>query len=123
MKFTKFGSKNYDFSAEIKYLYHLTWHILLCKQDPPVLIAEDVHMFQELYTHVGWPLYKKYGHAFDVRFRFVPSQLVYVLRKSENMVDMAQAFKLIVSDPDSVLDSLTRRVEEINADGQKVYAF
>ncbi|XP_073157012.1 eukaryotic translation initiation factor 2 subunit alpha homolog isoform X1 [Henckelia pumila] len=50
---------------------------------------------EELYTHVGWPLYKQYGHAFD-------------------------AFKLIVSDPDSVLDPLTRIVEEISADGEKV---
>ncbi len=24
--------------------------------------------WQDLYTHVGWPLYKKYGHAFEVIF-------------------------------------------------------
>jgi hypothetical protein len=22
--------------------------------------------WQDLYTHVGWPLYRKYGHAFEV---------------------------------------------------------
>ncbi|KAK4388435.1 Eukaryotic translation initiation factor 2 subunit alpha [Sesamum angolense] len=54
----------------------------------------DVHL-EELYIHVGWPLYRKYGHAFE-------------------------AFKLIVSDPDSVLNSLTREVEEIGDDGHKV---
>ncbi|KAL0434044.1 UNVERIFIED_CONTAM: Eukaryotic translation initiation factor 2 subunit alpha [Sesamum latifolium] len=54
----------------------------------------DVHL-EELYIHVGWPLYKTYGHAFE-------------------------AFKLIVTDPDSVLNSLTREVEEIGYDGHKV---
>ncbi|KAL0393259.1 UNVERIFIED_CONTAM: Eukaryotic translation initiation factor 2 subunit alpha [Sesamum radiatum] len=54
----------------------------------------DVHL-EELYIHVGWPLYRKYGHAFET-------------------------FKLIVSDPDSVLNSLTREVEEIGDDGHKV---
>ncbi|XP_073304027.1 eukaryotic translation initiation factor 2 subunit alpha homolog isoform X2 [Primulina huaijiensis] len=39
---------------------------------------------------------------------------------AETMDIDLEAFKLIVSDPDSVLDPLTRRVEEINADGQKV---
>jgi hypothetical protein len=24
--------------------------------------------WQDLYAHVGWPLYKKYGHAFEVIF-------------------------------------------------------
>ncbi|CAM6094054.1 unnamed protein product [Calypogeia fissa] len=42
---------------------------------------------EDLYAHVGWPLYKKYGHAFE-------------------------AFKLIVTDPDSVLNSLTKEVKE-----------
>lgn len=31
-----------------------------------------------------------------------------------------QAFKVIVTDPDSVLDSLTREVKEIGPDGQEV---
>ena len=31
-----------------------------------------------------------------------------------------QAFKLIVTDPDSVLNSLTREVKEIGPDGQEV---
>ncbi|KAL0323455.1 UNVERIFIED_CONTAM: Eukaryotic translation initiation factor 2 subunit alpha [Sesamum angustifolium] len=47
----------------------------------------DVHL-EELYVHVGWPLYRKYGHAFE-------------------------AFKLIVSDPDSVLSSLTLEVIKV----------
>ncbi|KAI3458505.1 hypothetical protein Pfo_015168 [Paulownia fortunei] len=50
---------------------------------------------EDLYIHVGWPLYRKYGHAFE-------------------------AFKLIVNDPDSVLDSLTREVKEVGPDGQEV---
>ncbi|CAA3011378.1 eukaryotic translation initiation factor 2 subunit alpha homolog [Olea europaea subsp. europaea] len=56
--------------------------------------TENVDL-EDLYIHVGWPLYKKYGHAFE-------------------------AFKLIVNDPDSVLNPLTREVEEINVDGEKV---
>lgn len=35
----------------------------------------------------------------------------------------AQAFKLIVSDPDSVLSSLTREVKETGPDGQEVGTF
>eukprot|EP00245_Coleochaete_scutata_P013848 TRINITY_DN5742_c0_g2_i1.p1 TRINITY_DN5742_c0_g2~~TRINITY_DN5742_c0_g2_i1.p1 ORF type:complete len:341 (-),score=93.97 TRINITY_DN5742_c0_g2_i1:603-1625(-) len=50
---------------------------------------------EDLYLHVGWPLYKKYGHAFE-------------------------AFKLIVTDPDKILDSLTREVKETGADGKEV---
>eukprot|EP01018_Ginkgo_biloba_P004282 Gb_28065 [translate_table: standard] len=50
---------------------------------------------EDLYIHVGWPLYRKYGHAFE-------------------------AFKVIVTDPDSVLNNLTREVKEIGPDGQEV---
>ncbi|KAK3004020.1 hypothetical protein RJ639_019418 [Escallonia herrerae] len=53
---------------------------------------EDI---QDLYIHVGWPLYRKYGHAFE-------------------------AFKLVVNDPDSILNTLTREVKEIGSDGQEV---
>lgn len=31
-----------------------------------------------------------------------------------------QAFKIVVNDPDSVLDPLTREVQEIGPDGQEV---
>ncbi|KAL0359143.1 UNVERIFIED_CONTAM: Eukaryotic translation initiation factor 2 subunit alpha [Sesamum angustifolium] len=59
-------------------------------------VAETMNIdLEDLYIHVGWPLYRKYGHAFE-------------------------AFKLIVNDPDSVLDSLTREVKEIGSDGQEV---
>ncbi|KAL3652256.1 hypothetical protein CASFOL_001937 [Castilleja foliolosa] len=59
-------------------------------------VAETLKLdLEDLYIHVGWPLYRKYGHAFE-------------------------AFKLIVTDPDSVLDSLTREVKEISPDGQEV---
>ncbi|KAL0382156.1 UNVERIFIED_CONTAM: Eukaryotic translation initiation factor 2 subunit alpha [Sesamum calycinum] len=59
-------------------------------------VAETMNIdLEDLYIHVGWPLYRKYGHAFE-------------------------AFKLIVNDPDSVLDSLTREVKEIGPDGQEV---
>ena len=27
----------------------------------------SVFVLQDLYIHVGWPLYRKYGHAFEVR--------------------------------------------------------
>ncbi|KAF7830917.1 eukaryotic translation initiation factor 2 subunit alpha-like protein [Senna tora] len=50
---------------------------------------------EELYVHIGWPLYRKYGHAFE-------------------------AFKIIVTDPDSVLNSLTREIKEVGPDGQEV---
>ncbi|KAL2248943.1 eukaryotic translation initiation factor 2 subunit alpha homolog [Sesamum indicum] len=59
-------------------------------------VAETMNIdLEDLYIHVGWPLYRKYGHAFE-------------------------AFKLIVNDPDSVLDSLTREVKEVGPDGQEV---
>ncbi|KAI8005864.1 hypothetical protein LOK49_LG07G00830 [Camellia lanceoleosa] len=59
-------------------------------------VAETMNVdLEDLYIHVGWPLYRKYGHAFE-------------------------AFKLIVNDPDSVLNSLTREVKEIGPDGQEV---
>ncbi|CAI9091769.1 OLC1v1026880C3 [Oldenlandia corymbosa var. corymbosa] len=59
-------------------------------------VAETLKIdLEDLYIHIGWPLYRKYGHAFE-------------------------AFKLIVNDPDSVLNSLTREVKEIGPDGQEV---
>ncbi|KAE9451522.1 hypothetical protein C3L33_16581, partial [Rhododendron williamsianum] len=59
-------------------------------------VAETMKLdLEDLYIHVGWPLYRKYGHAFE-------------------------AFKLIVNDPDSVINSLTREVKEIGPDGQEV---
>ncbi|XP_020097196.1 eukaryotic translation initiation factor 2 subunit alpha homolog isoform X3 [Ananas comosus] len=59
-------------------------------------VAETLDLdLEDLYVHVGWPLYRKYGHAFE-------------------------AFKLIVTDPDSVLDPLTREVKEDGPDGQAV---
>ncbi|KAJ7547578.1 hypothetical protein O6H91_08G092900 [Diphasiastrum complanatum] len=50
---------------------------------------------EDLYIHVGWPLYRKYGHAFE-------------------------AFKLIVTDPDTVLNGLTREVKEVGPDGHEI---
>ncbi|EYU20054.1 hypothetical protein ABFS83_06G064200 [Erythranthe nasuta] len=59
-------------------------------------VAETMSVdLEDLYIHVGWPLYRKYGHAFE-------------------------AFKLIVNDPDSVLDTLTREIKEVGPDGQEV---
>ncbi|XP_057784655.1 eukaryotic translation initiation factor 2 subunit alpha homolog [Salvia miltiorrhiza] len=59
-------------------------------------VAETMNVdLEDLYIHVGWPLYKKYGHAFE-------------------------AFKVMVNDPNSVLDSLTREVTEVGPDGQEV---
>jgi len=61
------------------------------------LLLNGNFLFQDLYIHVGWPLYRtrKYGHAFEVRI-------------------------FIVTDPDSVLNSLTREVKEIGPDGKEV---
>ncbi|XP_042506991.1 eukaryotic translation initiation factor 2 subunit alpha homolog [Macadamia integrifolia] len=59
-------------------------------------VAETMQLdLEDLYIHVGWPLYRKYGHAFE-------------------------AFKLIVTDPDSVLNSFTREIKEVGPDGQEV---
>ncbi|KAL5720971.1 hypothetical protein ACHQM5_013586 [Ranunculus cassubicifolius] len=59
-------------------------------------VAETLSLdLEDLYIHVGWPLYRKHGHAFE-------------------------AFKLIVNDPDSVLNTLTREVKEVGPDGQEV---
>ncbi|CAN4085157.1 unnamed protein product [Withania somnifera] len=58
-------------------------------------VAETMGIdLEDLYIHVGWPLYRKYGHAFE-------------------------AFKLVVTDPDSILNSLTREVKEIGPDGKE----
>ncbi|CAA6672881.1 unnamed protein product [Spirodela intermedia] len=52
-------------------------------------VAETMLLdLEDLYVHVGWPLYRNYGHAFE-------------------------AFKVIVTDPDSVLDSLTRKLRKL----------
>ncbi|KAI0524366.1 hypothetical protein KFK09_003733 [Dendrobium nobile] len=59
-------------------------------------VSETVGIdLEDLYIHIGWPLYRKFGHAFE-------------------------AFKLIVSDPDSVLEPLTKEVKEVGSDGQEV---
>ncbi|GAB2214624.1 hypothetical protein Drorol1_Dr00018981 [Drosera rotundifolia] len=59
-------------------------------------VAETLSIdLEELYVRFGWPLYRKYGHAFE-------------------------AFKLIVADPDAILDSLTYEVKELGPDGQEV---
>ncbi|KAH0995603.1 hypothetical protein GBA52_019467 [Prunus armeniaca] len=59
-------------------------------------VAETLGIdLEELYVHIAWPLYRKYGHAFE-------------------------AFKIIVTDPDSVLSALTREVKETGPDGQEV---
>ncbi|KVH91989.1 Nucleic acid-binding, OB-fold [Cynara cardunculus var. scolymus] len=60
-------------------------------------VAETMQLdLEDLYIHVGWPLYRKYGHAFE-------------------------AFKLVVSDPDSILNSLTREVKETGPDGEEIF--
>ncbi|GAV88084.1 S1 domain-containing protein/EIF_2_alpha domain-containing protein [Cephalotus follicularis] len=59
-------------------------------------VAETLGIdLEELYINIGWPLYRKYGHAFE-------------------------AFKIIVTDPDTVLNSLTSEVQEIGPDGHEV---
>ncbi|GAB2274266.1 hypothetical protein Dimus_009031 [Dionaea muscipula] len=59
-------------------------------------VAETMNTdLEDLYVRIGWPLYRKYGHAFE-------------------------AFKLIVADPDSILNSLTYEVKEAGPDGQEV---
>jgi translation initiation factor 2 subunit 1 len=76
---------------------------------------------QELYVNIGWPLYRKYGHAFEVRiwsssfWRF----FLFDMLCTTQGIDM-QAFKIMVNDPDSVLDPLTREVKETGPDGQEV---
>ncbi|PPR97188.1 hypothetical protein GOBAR_AA23482 [Gossypium barbadense] len=59
-------------------------------------VAETLDIdLEELYIKIGWPLYRKYGHAFE-------------------------AFKIIVTDPDSVLNTLTCEVKKPGPDGQEV---
>ncbi|KAG2332368.1 hypothetical protein Bca52824_003548 [Brassica carinata] len=59
-------------------------------------VAETLSIdLEELYVkNIGWPLYRKHGHAFE-------------------------AFKVLVTDPDSVLGSLTREIKEVGPDGQE----
>ncbi|KAL9234750.1 hypothetical protein vseg_009581 [Gypsophila vaccaria] len=49
---------------------------------------------EDLYVRIGWPLYRKYGHAFE-------------------------AFKTIVTDPDSVLDQLTYEFHLTDSHGRQ----
>ncbi|XP_050368404.1 eukaryotic translation initiation factor 2 subunit alpha homolog [Argentina anserina] len=59
-------------------------------------VAETLGIdLEELYVNIGWPLYRKYGHAFE-------------------------AFKVIVTDPDTVLNALTCEVKVTGPDGQEV---
>jgi len=59
-------------------------------------VAETLEIdLEPLYQRIGWPLYRKYGHAIE-------------------------AFKLIVTDPDSILDALTYEEKETGPDGQEV---
>ncbi|KAL2899299.1 Eukaryotic translation initiation factor 2 subunit alpha-like protein [Bienertia sinuspersici] len=59
-------------------------------------VAETTNIdLEDLYIRMGWPLYRKYGHAFE-------------------------AFKVIVNDPDTILDPLTYEVKETGPDGQEV---
>uniref|UniRef100_M8BTU8 Eukaryotic translation initiation factor 2 subunit alpha n=1 Tax=Aegilops tauschii TaxID=37682 RepID=M8BTU8_AEGTA len=50
---------------------------------------------EPLYQRIAWPLYRRYGHAFE-------------------------AFKLIVTDPDGVLDVLTYEETVVGPDGEEV---
>lgn len=52
---------------------------------------------EELYNHMGWPLYQKFGHAFE-------------------------AFKHMVTDPDSILKELTKPSDEAGQEGVMVPA-
>ncbi|KAK6156094.1 hypothetical protein DH2020_010342 [Rehmannia glutinosa] len=54
--------------------------------------------------------------------RFNKSKLVHSIMRhvAETMKIDLEAFKLVVNDPDSVLDSLTREVKEVGPDGQEV---
>ncbi|XP_030936490.1 eukaryotic translation initiation factor 2 subunit alpha homolog [Quercus lobata] len=69
--------------------------LTFCSHSIHWLLLNGSYLFQDLYIHVGWPLYWKYGHAFE-------------------------AFKIIVTNPDTVLNTLTREVKEIGPDGQEV---
>lgn len=89
--------------------------------------------WQDLYIHVGWPLYRKYGHAFEVRIYQFPSSMCIYNNAAVSLVlcfyirlywhSKFQAFKLIVNDPDSILDSLTREVKEVGPNGEEVVLF
>eukprot|EP00270_Netrium_digitus_P006074 TRINITY_DN1827_c0_g1_i1.p1 TRINITY_DN1827_c0_g1~~TRINITY_DN1827_c0_g1_i1.p1 ORF type:complete len:340 (+),score=80.80 TRINITY_DN1827_c0_g1_i1:10-1029(+) len=56
--------------------------------------TENVDL-EDLYAHVAWPLYRKYGHAFE-------------------------AFKIVVTDPEQIFSSLTKEIVEVTSDGQEV---
>ncbi|VAI06635.1 unnamed protein product [Triticum turgidum subsp. durum] len=59
-------------------------------------VAETLEIdLEPIYQRIGWPLYRKYGHAFE-------------------------AFKLIVADPDAILDVLTYEEKETGPDCQEV---
>ncbi|KAF3339327.1 Eukaryotic translation initiation factor 2 subunit alpha [Carex littledalei] len=59
-------------------------------------VAENLSIdLEDVYTAIGWPLYRKYGHAFN-------------------------AFKLIAHNPDPILNSLTNEIVEVGPDGEEV---
>ncbi|KAJ8440208.1 hypothetical protein Cgig2_023973 [Carnegiea gigantea] len=80
-------------------------------------VAETMSMdLEDLYVRIGWPLYRKYGHAFEVTLGFLSVYLYFF----DFILNQCLAFKIIVTDPDSVLDPLTYEVKETGPDGQEV---
>ncbi|KAB1214523.1 Eukaryotic translation initiation factor 2 subunit alpha [Morella rubra] len=73
----------------------VTMGVDLEAQDIGIVPWGNLQDVQDLCIRIGWPLYRKYGHAFE-------------------------AFKIIVADPDSVLNALTREVIEIGPDRWRV---
>ena len=47
--------------------YWLMVILTFCSHSLHWLLLNGSYLFQDLYIHVGWPLYRKYGHAFEVR--------------------------------------------------------
>lgn len=41
--------------------------LTFCSHSLHWLLLNGSYLLQDLYIHVGWPLYRKYGHAFEVR--------------------------------------------------------
>ncbi|KAK4351304.1 hypothetical protein RND71_030617 [Anisodus tanguticus] len=48
-------------------------------------VAETINIdLEDLYVHVGWPLYRKYGHAFEIWYDNVPYPKLVEYKKDRN---------------------------------------
>lgn len=81
-----------------------------------------VLLWQDLYIGIGWPLHQKYGHAFEITLRDKVGAASFDMHYYEfEKCSICRHLGMILTD--SVLGSLTSKVEQAGSDGQEVLTF